>query len=67
MIELPPVYENLSAVDNLKVRTWTLGISDARILEVLDIVDLEKYGEKAGGKVFYGNEAAAGNCGGIVK
>lgn len=67
MIELPPVYENLSAVDNLKVRTWTLGISDARILEVLDIVDLKKYGEKAGGKVFYGNEAAAGNCGGIVK
>ena len=46
LIELPPVYENLSAVDNLKVRTWTLGISDARILEVLDIVDLKNTGKK---------------------
>lgn len=45
LIELPPVYENLSAVDNLKVRTWTLGISDARILEVLDIVDLKNTGK----------------------
>ena len=50
LIELPPVYENLSAVDNLKVRTWTLGISDARILEVLDIVDLKNTGKKQVGK-----------------
>ena len=54
LIELPPVYENLSAVDNLKVRTWTLGISDARILEVLDIVDLKNTGKKSGNLTQYG-------------
>ena len=54
LIELPPVYENLSAVDNLKVRTWTLGISDARILEVLDIVDLKNTGKKQVGKFSMG-------------
>ena len=60
LIELPPVYENLSAVDNLKVRTWTLGISDARILEVLDIVDLKNTGKKQVGKFSMGMKQRLG-------
>lgn len=55
-----PVYENLSAVDNLKVRTWTLGISDARILEVLDIVDLKNTGKKQVGKFSMGMKQRLG-------
>ena len=60
LIELPPVYENLSAVDNLKVRTWTLGISDARNLEVLDIVDLKNTGKKQVGKFSMGMKQRLG-------
>lgn len=60
LIELPPVYENLSAVDNLKVRTWTLGIPDARIQEVLDIVDLKNTGKKQAGKFSMGMKQRLG-------
>ena len=38
LIEMPPLYENLSARENLKVRTLLLGLPDARIDEVLEIV-----------------------------
>ena len=30
LIEMPPVYENLSARENLKVRTLLLGLHEAR-------------------------------------
>ena len=33
LIEMPPLYENLTAYENLKVRTTLLGIPDARISE----------------------------------
>lgn len=41
LIEMPPLYENLTAVDNLKVRTTLLKLPKTRIEEVLDIVDLK--------------------------
>ena len=42
LVETPPVYENLTAWENLKVRALILGVSDKRIREVLELVDLEK-------------------------
>ena len=38
LIEMPALYENLSARENLKVRTLLLGLPDSRIDEVLEIV-----------------------------
>lgn len=38
LIEMPALYENLSARENLKVRTLLLGLPDSRIDKVLEIV-----------------------------
>lgn len=46
LIESPPLYENLTARENLKVRSILLGIPDTRIDEVLEIVDLTNTGKK---------------------
>ncbi|WP_411681531.1 lantibiotic protection ABC transporter ATP-binding protein [Clostridium thailandense] len=46
LIEAAPLYGNLTARENLKVRTTVLGLSDKRIDEVLHIVDLENTGKK---------------------
>lgn len=46
LIESAPLYENLTARENLKVRTTVLGLPDERIDEVLHIVDLENTGKK---------------------
>lgn len=46
LIETPPLYDNLSAAENLKVRTLLLGLGDERIEEVLEIVGLKDTGKK---------------------
>lgn len=46
LIEGAPLYGNLTAKENLKVRTTVLGLSDKRINEVLEIVDLKNTGKK---------------------
>lgn len=46
LIEAPPLYENLTARENLKVRTTLFGLPDSRIDEVLKIVDLTNTGKK---------------------
>lgn len=46
LIERPPLYGNLTARENLLVRTTTLGLSERRIDEVLAIVDLQNTGKK---------------------
>lgn len=46
LIENPPLYDNLSAFDNLKVRTLALGIPEHRIFDVLNIVNLRNTGKK---------------------
>ncbi|MFP5527015.1 lantibiotic protection ABC transporter ATP-binding protein [Peptococcus simiae] len=46
LIETPALYENLSARENLKVRTLLLGLPEARIDEVLEIVGLVNTGKK---------------------
>lgn len=46
LIESAPLYNNLTARENLKVRTTVLGLPDDRIDEALHIVDLENTGKK---------------------
>lgn len=46
LIEMPPLYENLTAFENLKVRSTLLGLTDKRIEEVLQIVRLTETGKK---------------------
>lgn len=49
LIESPPIYENLTAKENLKVRTLLLGLPDSRIDEVLNLVELSDTGNKKSG------------------
>lgn len=46
LIEGAPLYGNLTAWENLRVRTIVLGLPDKRIDEVLEIVDLKNTGKK---------------------
>lgn len=46
LIESAPLYGNLTAKENLRVRTTVLGLPEKRIDEVLNIVDLENTGKK---------------------
>ena len=49
LIEMPPLYENLTAYENLKVRSTLLGLTDKKIEEVLQIVRLTETGRKRAG------------------
>ena len=60
LVETPPVYENLTAWENLKVRALILGISDARIREVLELVDLADTGKKKAGAFSLGMKQRLG-------
>lgn len=54
LIEMPPLYENLTVFENLKVRTIMLGLPDSRIREVLEIVSLTETGKKRVGQFSLG-------------
>lgn len=54
LIESPPLYENLTARENLKVRTTLLGLPDSRIEEVLETVDLTTTRKKQAGQFSMG-------------
>lgn len=60
LIEAPSIYENLTARENLKVRTVLLGLPDSRIDEVLRIVDLTKTDKKRAGKFSMGMKQRLG-------
>lgn len=60
LIEAPPLYENLTARENLKVRTLLLGLPDSRIDEVLQIVDLTDTGKKSSGQFSMGMKQRLG-------
>lgn len=60
LIESPPLYENLTARENLKVRTLLLGLPDTRIDEVLRIVDLTNTGKKRAGQFSMGMKQRLG-------
>ncbi len=53
-IETPPVYGNLTAYENLKVKAILLGVKEERIREVLDIVGLADTGKKRAGQFSLG-------------
>ena len=60
LIETPPLYENLTAYENLKVRTTMLGLPDTRIDEVLHIVRLTGTGKKRAGQFSLGMKQRLG-------
>ncbi len=60
LIEMPPLYENLTAYENLKVRTTILGLSDKRIHEVLEIVRLTETRRKRAGQFSLGMKQRLG-------
>ncbi|WP_099203876.1 lantibiotic protection ABC transporter ATP-binding protein [Scatolibacter rhodanostii] len=60
LIESPPLYENLTAKENLKVRTLLLGLPDSRIQEVLEIVSLTDTGKKHAGQFSMGMKQRLG-------
>ena len=60
LIENPPIYENLSARDNLKVRALLLGVDEKRIDEVLQIVSLTNTGKKKAGQFSLGMKQRLG-------
>ena len=60
LIETPPLYGNLTAYENLKVRTTMLGLPDKRIDEVLHIVRLNGTGKKRAGQFSLGMKQRLG-------
>lgn len=60
LIEAPPLYDNLTAWDNLKVRTLLLNLPDSRIKEVLKTVDLTDTGRKCAGHFSMGMKQRLG-------
>ncbi|UQZ35302.1 lantibiotic ABC transporter ATP-binding protein [Paenibacillus sp. PK3_47] len=60
LIESPPLYENLTARENLKVRTLALGLPESRIDETLAIVDLAHTGKKRAGQFSMGMKQRLG-------
>ncbi len=60
LIENPPIYENLTAWENLKVRTKIFGLPDTRITEVLKIVGLTDTGKKKSGQFSMGMKQRLG-------
>jgi gallidermin-class lantibiotic protection ABC transporter ATP-binding subunit len=60
LIEAPPLYENLTARENCRVRTLMLGLPESRIDEVLHIVDLTDTGKKRSGRFSMGMKQRLG-------
>ena len=60
LIETPPLYENLSAVENLEVRAKLLNIPKNRIDKVLKMVDLQNTGRKKAGQFSMGMKQRLG-------
>ncbi|MBC5996759.1 lantibiotic protection ABC transporter ATP-binding subunit [Romboutsia ilealis] len=60
LIEEPPIYENLTARENLKVRTLLYDLPESRIDEVLEMVQLTNTGKKKAGKFSMGMKQRLG-------
>lgn len=60
LIESPPLYEHLSAYENLKVRALLYGLPDSRIAEVLETVSLTHTGKKKAGQFSMGMKQRLG-------
>lgn len=60
LIETPPIYENLTAYENLNVRATMLKLPDKRIDEVLHMVRLTDTGKKKAGQFSLGMKQRLG-------
>lgn len=60
LIENPPIYENLTARENLEVRAVLLGTPKSRINEVLKTVSLTNTGKKKAGQFSLGMKQRLG-------
>ena len=60
LIETPPLYENLSAVENLEVRAKLLNIPKTQIDKVLKMVGLQNTGRKKAGQFSMGMKQRLG-------
>ena len=60
LIEQSPIYDNLTARENLKVRTLLYNLPDSRIEDVLEIVNLTNTGNKKAGKFSMGMKQRLG-------
>lgn len=60
LIENPPLYPNLTARENLRVRTTLFGIPETRIDETLQTVDLAQTGKKRAGQFSMGMKQRLG-------
>ncbi|MDE6387313.1 MAG: lantibiotic protection ABC transporter ATP-binding protein [Lachnospiraceae bacterium] len=60
LIESPPLYDNLTAEENLRVRTTLLRLPQSRIEEVLRTVDLTDTGKKRAGQFSMGMKQRLG-------
>lgn len=60
LIESPPVYENLTAWENMKVKALLIGATDQRIEEVLKVTDIGDTGKKRAGEFSLGMKQRLG-------
>ena len=60
LIETPPIYENLTAWENMKVRALLLGVDEERIREVLELMDIGDTGKKKAGAFSLGMKQRLG-------
>ena len=60
LIETPPLYENLTAYENLKARTLALNLPESRIDEALAVVQLQNTGKKRAGQFSLGMKQRLG-------
>lgn len=60
LIESPPLYENLTAKENCRVRTLLYGLPDSRIDQVLEITGLTGTGKKRAGQFSMGMKQRLG-------
>ncbi len=60
LIESPPLYENLTAFENLKVRALLYNLPNSRIKEVLETVELTNTGKKKSGQFSMGMKQRLG-------
>ncbi|MEG0932959.1 MAG: lantibiotic protection ABC transporter ATP-binding protein [Lachnospiraceae bacterium] len=60
LIEAPPIYENLTAMENLKVRTLLYGLPDSSIHQALETVALTNTGKKRAGHFSMGMKQRLG-------
>lgn len=60
LIESPPLYEDLTARENLRVRAGILGLPECRIDEVLETVRLTQTGRKRAGQFSLGMKQRLG-------